>query len=323
MSSSKKLTKKSIAIHLPVFRRYDAQVLSYDTLTRLRTVYEKLGYTTTLYVVGSQSQDRELAEMYNADGYIQRANRPLGAKFNALVQHMIEEQPDFDYFMEWTSDNCVTSGFVKAFHAALKSGADVAYTDAFYVTTLERTNGLIFSGGNSNVGRITKGSVIRKAFAKHGELYSTYRNTRLDVSMLSLVKKYTRDIVCVDRGDTPMLLDVKDVLSMHSFDSYKGRGRKIVPLIGDFPEYEKHNELWRKQQEKLGPIKSGSTSAPPPAQAATPEELLETTPQKQAHMNSSPAPRPEPSAAASKSSTRRRKTMTGKGKSSRADSNGT
>lgn len=314
---SEQIKGKRIAVHVPVFKRWKEQAMSYDCLERVLREFRELGYSTEVYVAGTEARDIDMA---NERGYktLHVANRPVGRKFHELLMYM--RRDPWDYLMEWCSDNCVVSGWSAMVHDVLTMNADVVYTDAFYITRFSDKKAMIFEGGNSNVGRITTREIVEKCIERHGYCFEPRKHRRIDYSYARLFMKYANSMLCLGRT-TPILIDVKSELNINGWDSYS-KNRETVSLTGDFPEYFKHHPLWQQQQEKSGPTKSASTSALTPQQGESAATHSEMTQAKTTALSSSPAQPPAASAAASKSSTRRRKTTMAKGKSSREDSNG-
>ena len=312
-----------IAVHFPTYKRYKEADMAAKALKRLLHEYEALGYTWEVYAAGTTERDIELCQSHGFTT-IQVANTTAGHKFHTLAKH-IYDNVDFDWFMEYCADNVCRPGYAQAVQDEIDKGADMVGTCSFHMATWHDSKIKTFTGGYSNVGRMTKGGYVHRAFRRYGMMYEPRYKKRLDQNWRKRVRALKGKIATVqmhDRG--PWVLDVKTQLSMHGMNDYPSIPlvEGFVTLDGLFQEFEEIHQSWQPQQEKSGPTKSESTSAtqPSPTQEQPHQEQPSgTTRLKTTRGNSSRAQRPAPSAGRSKSSTRRRKTTTGKGKSSPAD----
>lgn len=292
-------------------------------LKRLLGEYEEMGYTWEVYAAGTTDRDLEIC-LSHGFTTIRTANTPVGKKFNDLALYMYREEKDAEWYMEYCSDNVCRPGYARAIQDKIDEGYDMVLTREFYMVHKIHGGCKRFTGGASNVGRMTRWETFEKVMKRYGMAYEPRFNSRLDQNFRKRCKNVKARMGFVDLADDiPYVLDVKSEASMHKFRAYNGKRFPVVSLQGDFPEFHEIHKQWPRPQEKSDPIRSASTSATPASQKRTPskaEEPTETIPaSKMTHSSLSPAPPPAPSRGRSKSSTRRRKTTTAKGKSSPAD----
>ena len=225
---------RTIAIHLPVYKRKRCQIMAYETLERLRSVMLELGYDSYVVVGGSTTLDRGIAEEYGHK-YLMLPNQPVGRKFHEISRY-IYRQRNYDIFMEFCSDNCVTSEYMRRAIQAIDEGWEMACSDAFQAT--------------SWVARLTPASVVEYFMRKHNFIYDLRKNKRLDHSYAKLLRNKKMKIKKVEWEGYPPIVDVKDDLSMNPLSSYRKRdGSNNVPLTGDFPELYNQHPLWQPQEK--------------------------------------------------------------------------
>ena len=303
-----------IVVHLPVNGRKHEFKMALKGLDRLLDEFAALGYTSHVVVGGSGQSDHKLAKEFGHE-YIHLKNHPVGKKFNDLAKHIVRNH-QFDWYMEFCSDNVISPGYAKLVHEQIQSGATGVALRYFYCVELRGTACKKFGPGCSNVGRFTKRQAVVKEYRKTGELYPAYRENKLDAAFRRrMVKNWGVEYAQVDSEDNVMLIDVKGAVNINPMSNF--RAYPSVPLEGEFPEYYEINRAW-PQQEKSGPIKSASTSPQPsiPTTTQTSAELTETAQQtNRTPLNSSPAQPAAASPRRRKSSKRRPKTTTAKGKS--------
>lgn len=239
---------KNVAIHLPVWKRKRCQLMAYDTLDRLRAVLLDLGYDSYVVVGGSNRVDKGIAEE-KGHKFLMLPNKPVGRKFHEISRY-IYKQHNFDIFMEFCSDNCVTSDYLRKAVQAIEDGYDMACSDAFQTTSWTTRKCYWFTGGNSNVARLTPYSVVDFFMRKHNFIYDLRKNRRLDHSFAARLRRKNMKIKKVEWDAYPPIVDVKDEFSMNPLESYKKRdGSNLVPLTGDFPEFYNHHPLWPLQEK--------------------------------------------------------------------------
>lgn len=308
---------KKIAIHLPINGRLNIARVAIAALERTRQQLLELGYSSTVHVAGATQPERDLADEYDYEFYAVR-NQPLGYKFNQLAKSM--HQTRWDYYMEYGADNVLSTEYAKRAAELLDAGTPAFGLRDFYILDeAGKKPPLLFTGGFSNIGRITARAHTEKILNKRGELYPWRLKRRLDSAFYKIHSRYFEAHTPIP-SETPLLVDIKGPTNLNPYDDFPNR--KPVYLTGEFPEVTQQ-EKWQPQ-EKSGRTPSASTSAPPadPSPPTKQEEPSETTRTKTTHGNSSPAPPAARSRGRSKPSTRRRKTTTDKGKSSPAGYSG-
>ena len=307
---------KTIAIHICAYNRRPQTRIAYTALERTREEFRSHGYTSYVVVGVSNERDAELAREFGYEPFYV-ANNPLGNKFNEVAKY-IAKRKDFDWFMEYCTDNILDPKYTELAVEAIENGKQYIGTRSFYCVEWKSGEARIFTGGLSNVGRLTHGSRIHRAYQKWGMFYNRRLARHMDSDYNHRIRRFGEPH-CI-KHDTPLIVDLKDDSNINNYHTFAAHPLKykVVPLEGTFPELELIQQWQHQAKSDPTPSASGSQTAHPPSQA----EPTVTPQAKQPPTSSSHAAQAEPSVAPASSSKRRRKTTTAPAKSSRAASRG-
>lgn len=301
---------KKIAIHATAWKRPEITRIAWTALNRVRDQFREKGYESFVVVGVSEKEHQALAREFGFET-IMLPNNPVGLKFNRTARHIVLNH-QFDYFMEYCSDNILRIDYVDKVTALIDQGIDYIAMNQFYIVDAETKDVLLFGkpdnvkGGISNVGRITPRWLVMKTWRRTNMLYNIRINKRLDRSFhmnhwnLWKVEPY------ILKDPTPLIVDIKDKDSMNGFDDFKkliGRFPQ-TNVVGEFPElapeFQPDNNPSWQQQENSEVTPSEFTSQPP--QESQPSQETPSAPLT----SETPSETPRPKRKRSSSSRRRR-----------------
>ena len=328
---------KTIAIHATAYKRVAITRIAWTALNRVREQFKAKGYDSFV-VVGVTGQEHvDLANEFGFD-HVRCQNRPVGLKFNLTAKEIMRRR-NWDWFMEYCSDNILREDYVDKAVEMMEQGHRFIAHNQFYIADMNSGKVLRFGnptaklGGISNVGRLTHATIVRDVWRKTFMLYDVRINKRLDYFFLHHVKQHAKQWPEIIQSETPMIVDLKNEDSMNpvtNFEKHPGRF-PISNIVGNFPELpaefqriENPDISWQ-QQEKLEVTPSEYTSPQPketqpsqetPSAELTPSDQPSATRRRKRKRSSSSQQQPAAaSQEAATSSTPRRKTTTDDAKS--------
>ena len=121
---------KTIAIHICAYNRRPQTRIAYTALERTREEFRSHGYTSYVVVGVSNERDAELAREFGYEPFYV-ANNPLGNKFNEVAKY-IAKRKDFDWFMEYCTDNILDPKYTELAVEAIENGKQYIGTRSFY-----------------------------------------------------------------------------------------------------------------------------------------------------------------------------------------------
>ena len=269
---------KTIAIHATAYKRPEVTRIAWTSLNRVREQFRERGFDSYVLVGVSEVEHAEIAKEFGFE-YIHVANTPVGLKFNKTMRAIVMRK-DYDYVMEFCSDNILRTDYVDRVIKAMDAGHDYICLNQFYICHMDSGRVLEFGnatnkrGGLSNVGRINSRKNMDMAWRKLGHVYDIRANRRLDASYFKIFENVFRMKPFVIKDDTPLLIDLKDKDSMNIFASFEAFPRCFpsTNVVGEFPElpakFQTDNTTtsW-PQQENSEVTLSEFTSPPLKAQA--------------------------------------------------------
>lgn len=226
-----------IAIHFPVYKRVKIRNIAMDCLDRVRADFARLGIETEVCVIGD---DKDVPAVCEARGYrhFEVENKPLGRKFEMGLRWMLRHM-EFDYMMEFCSDNILRKDYPTLMAKALKDGQAWVAHDQFYIVDSVTGKTHLFSKrGQSNVGRCTSRKLIEASQKHLNRCYDYELMSGLDASFRTNISRCTDRLTYLLKTPTPLIIDIKSQTNINMFSGFARKPTVFPPteVIGDFPE---------------------------------------------------------------------------------------
>jgi len=216
-----------VAIHFPVYKRARIRNIAMDALDRVREQFKGLGIETEVVVIGD---DKDLPAVCEKRGYLHFPfkNSPIGTKFEMGLRWMLRNL-EFDYFMEYCSDNILREDWAGLMAKELKAGRAWIAHDQFYIIDAATGRTHLFGGrGQSNVGRCTRRELLVKCQKHLGRCYDGELMSGMDASFRANIWRCTDQLT--------YLLKTKE--NINKFEGFARKTERFPPteVVGSFPE---------------------------------------------------------------------------------------
>lgn len=231
-----------IAIHCTAWRRPTIMQKAFTALERTRKQFADHGIETFVVVAVSEKKSEGICRKFGYET-VWVDNSPLGRKFDAAMQKILSY--DFDYCMEYGSDNVLAEEYVPAVLQCIEHGIPWIAMRSFYIqNNRTREVRLFHERGTSNIGRLTRRYLLMQTLKRKGFLFEHRASKALDTSIQQTISSVTKQTPHILRFSHPLILDIKDQNSMHSYESFAQMSTvfPVVPLVGTFPEIETKSE---------------------------------------------------------------------------------
>ncbi len=226
-----------IAVHFPVYKRPRIRNIAMDALDRVRGQFLEHGIEMEVCVIGD---DPGLAAVCKKRNYIyyEVGNHPVGRKFEMGLRYMLRHM-QFDYLMEYCSDNILRNDWAEKMAKELKAGRQWVAHAAFYIVDSKTGQTHLFSGrGQSNVGRCTSRKLVEACQKHRGHCYEYELMSGLDACFRTNISRCTDELTFLLKSETPMIVDMKSEVNINTFRGFANKPDRFPPteVVGDFPE---------------------------------------------------------------------------------------
>ena len=226
-----------VAIHFPVWKRIKIRNIAMDALDRVRGQLLRHGIETQVCVIGD---DPGLAAVCKKRDYhhYECSNHPVGRKFEMGARHMLRHF-EFDYFMEYCSDNILRNDWADLMAKQLKAGRAWVAHNQFYIVNAKTGEANLFAGrGQSNVGRCTKRYLLEHSQKHLNRCYDYELMSGMDASFRTNISRCTDELTYLLRTETPLIVDLKSEVNINSFAGFARKPDHFPPtkVVGNFPE---------------------------------------------------------------------------------------
>jgi hypothetical protein len=225
----------TVAIHVTAFRRPSITKLAFTALERTRAELAEYGHDSFVIVGVSEKKSQAIAESFGYDT-VWSPNKPLGQKFDAVTKEILNR--DFDYYMEFCSDNILDVDYSRLAHEAMTNGIPYWGMAQFYILNWRTKQCRLFTGALSNVGRLTRRYLLENIKLKKNYFYEHRLNRGLDQSFNKIMWECNKIRAEIARIDRPYIVDIKNEMSMNPYGNFAKKEATFpcVPLDGNFPE---------------------------------------------------------------------------------------
>lgn len=226
-----------VAIHFPVYKRARIRNIAMDALDRVCEQFKGLGIETEVVVIGD---DKDLPAVCEKRGYLHFhfKNSPIGTKFEMGLRWMLRNL-EFDYFMEYCSDNILREDWAELMAKELKAGRAWIAHDQFYIVDAATGRTHLFGGrGQSNVGRCTKRDLLVKCQKHLGRCYDGDLMSGMDASFRANISRCSDQLTYLLKTKTPLIVDLKTKENINKFEGFARKSERFPPteVVGSFPE---------------------------------------------------------------------------------------
>lgn len=222
-----------------------------------------------LFMAGSLEDDEDVKQVVQRFSgkdlpgwatWIEHANLPLGAKWNALLPYA----ENYDYILVAGSDNVFNAQLFHVYKPLVQAGYDYLGLLSFYIYDV-LTNRLLFWPGYQNNrkgephggGRLIHNSIIK---ANNFKLWDDEKNSSLDLSATTRLSKTARNPKFLHSGPNRIYyVDIKSDVNICPYASFEGQRispRVLIPL-------EVYDDLMLLHEEYKLKIMKGEVKIPP------------------------------------------------------------
>lgn len=225
----------TIAIHVTAFRRPSITKLAFTALERTRAELAEYGHDSFVVVGVSEKKSEAIAKSFGYEVVI-TPNKPIGQKFDAVAKTIFER--DWDYYMEYCSDNVLDVDYSRLAHEAMTNGIPYWGLAQFYIMNWRTKQCRLFTGALSNVGRITRRYLLENIKRKKNYFYEHRLNRGLDASFNKIMWECNKTRAQIAHTERPYIVDIKTDISMNPYGNFAKKDATFpcVPLDGNFPE---------------------------------------------------------------------------------------
>ena len=235
---------KKIIILIPVFGRIEIFKLCIKSIWNLIDTYNSKYQFQPVIIISNNDpvhlQFRAICEIMEFM-YIYWTNKPIGAKLNAVITD-IHKNMEFDYLMNFGSDNLINPELFQVYKPYIKEGNKFFGINNAYLFDVLTNSCVLFKclgiDHAIGAGRMIHHDIITHLQMIKQSLYVNEYNSGLDSCSASIIKFDCKtNETIIDTGDIPYILDIKNENNINTFES-------ISKIFSDRLIYKNFDEVY-------------------------------------------------------------------------------
>jgi len=215
---------KKIVIVMPCWKRAEIVDLVVSQLDILFRDTKQIIDLSVVYVFSYE--DPELDQLFSiylkakhTRDFVFSSNKFLGKKLNDGIRYA--EKYDYDYIMNFGSDDLIHADIFKLYDEALKHNcAIIGINKVFFYN--QQTNPVLFSYYNQpnlvGAGRLIHRTVVEDVCRHHNGLYKDDLAAGMDTFSAHRMRMCGHLQTVLDPGEFPYIVDIKSDININSFD---------------------------------------------------------------------------------------------------------
>jgi hypothetical protein len=226
-----------LGVHVTAYRRPTITKIAFTCLRRILDELAEQGVDSHVVVGCSEKKSAGIAKAFGFEPFMVK-NDPLGHKFNETAKYL-HSNYDWDYMLEYCSDNVMEQRYTSLLLKQIEADTPYWAMNCFYMMNWRTKEVRVYSpSGWSNVGRLTRRDLVDKLYGKRGYIFNPRLGRRLDKDYNDDMFRMCRVIPSFPALTDPIILDLKDDVSLNQYKSFAAKGSKypVVSLAGNFPE---------------------------------------------------------------------------------------
>jgi len=208
---------------LPIWHRFGLLKLSVESL--LESDIEP-------YLVISPGEDKEIIDYAKQFRHSYHENIPIGSKLNQSIADILKKEVQFDFLMNFGSDNLINPELVKIYESYLNKYSFFGIDD-FYIFDIVSKRTVYFKmfGVDYGIGagRMIRKDILLRLQKKGQQLYINSFNSGLDSCSADIIKaNFNMEQFIIHSDTIPLILDVKSLQNINSFENLCSLKERIV-----------------------------------------------------------------------------------------------